>query len=199
MYVTVRCGLDTCSVPHRVTTLDTSIPHSGKRARAAKAGAMFAKAKAGAAAAAEATARSAKRKKLNGEIMLLQQKISKAKHDFGPHVYEAMLASINGPEVERLFNETRAKVDGLNAEIETKRAHIAALNEAGASHGEAVPPPGAPGGAAPLAAPPPAAPAPPGPATTGPPPGWKATKTAEGKEYYYNESTGETSWSLPVS
>ena len=170
-----------------------------ERARAVKAGAMFAKAKAGMNSAAEATARSAKRTKLNGEIMLLQQKISKAKHDFGPHVYEAMLASIDGPEVGRLFNETKAKVDGLNAEIEAKRAQIEALKEAGAHHDSSAVPPPSSGGAAPPAAPPPAAPAPPGPATTGPPPGWKATKTAEGKEYYYNESTGETSWSLPVS
>ena len=42
-------------------------------------------------------------------------------------------------------------------------------------------------------------PPPPAPEATGLPEGWKSTKTAEGKEYYYHEKTGETSWSLPVS
>ena len=31
--------------------------------------------------------------------------------------YDAMVASINGPEVDRIFNETRQKVEALQAEM----------------------------------------------------------------------------------
>ena len=85
------------------------------------------------------------------------------------------------------------QVEALQSEIDAKRAQIEMLKQpsresaSGCSAADVAahpPPPGPPPGAAP---------------PTGPPPGWKATKTAEGKEYYYNENTGETSWSLPVS
>ena len=59
----------------------------------------WAKATAGMQAAGDATARAAKQTKLKGEIMLLNQKMEKAKKEFGPLVYDAMVQSINGPEV----------------------------------------------------------------------------------------------------
>ena len=92
----------------------------------------FANAKERAAVAAEETAHKAKKTKVNREIKLLQKKISKIKHEFGPHIYDAMLDAINGnigPEVDQLFNEARAKVDELNSEIESKRAMIESKRE----------------------------------------------------------------------
>ena len=91
----------------------------------AERGGAFANAKERAAVAAEETAHKAKKTKVNREIKLLQKKISKIKHEFGPHIYDAMLDAINGnigPEVDQLFNEARAKVDELNSEIESKPA-----------------------------------------------------------------------------
>ena len=29
------------------------------------------------------------------------------------------------------------------------------------------------------------------------PPNWRSAKAADGKEYYFNELTGETSWTFP--
>ena len=85
---------------------------------------MLAKMTAAAKTAGDATARAAKQGKLNTEIVMLKNKLAKAKHDFGPLVYEAMVASINGPEVDRLFNETRQKVEAIQAEIDAKRAEV---------------------------------------------------------------------------
>jgi hypothetical protein len=187
---------------------------------------MLAKMTAAAKTAGDATARAAKQGKLNTEIVMLKNKLAKAKHDFGPLVYEAMVASINGPEVDRLFNETRQKVEAIQAEIDAKRAEVEALSHGRHSSGAGEASTG--GGAVP----PPPGPPPGGPPPSGPPPGWRATKTAEGKvrslailnsrvdfifyshalcadccvwavpcsqEYYYNEQTGETSWAMPIS
>jgi hypothetical protein len=151
---------------------------------------MLAKAKAAASSASESAARTAKKTKLQGEIMLLQQRITTAKKEFGPLVFDAMVASINGPEVDRIFNETRQKVEALQADIDAKRLQVDELGHStprgpvDVSSGEA-----------------PVAPPPPGPPPNRPPlpPGWRVTKTAEGKEYYYHESTGETSWTVPAS
>ena len=96
---------------------------------------MLAKMTAAAKTAGDATARAAKQGKLNTEIVMLKNKLAKAKHDFGPLVYEAMVASINGPEVDRLFNETRQKVEAIQAEIDAKRAEVEALSHGRHSSG----------------------------------------------------------------
>ena len=79
---------------------------------------MLAKAKEKLSAASDVTARQAQKTKLKGEIMVLQGRITTAKKDFGPAVYAAMVDSINGPEVDRLFNATRQKVEALQADID---------------------------------------------------------------------------------
>ena len=174
-------------------------------------------------AAGDATARATKRTKLNADIMMLQNKVKDTKKNFGLTVYDEMVAA-NRPEVERMFMETRTKIEALEADIAAKRQQVEALKEPGTprrlSSASGDPPPAGPPpthAAQPPAGPPPETPA-------GPPPGWAVTKTAEGKasqliqmpfvsppcprlssnrslqqEYFYNESTGETSWSLPIS
>ena len=92
-----------------------------------------------------------------------------------------MLAD-NKAEVERVFMETRSKIEAFEADISSKRQQVVELQEPGSSRNFA---------ADSVAVPPP------GPPPTGPPPGWRATKTAEGKEYFFNETTGETSWTMP--
>lgn len=145
------------------------------------------KMKTGLFAAGDASKRAALRGKITTELTLLKQKISSAKKDFGVKVYDAM-AQANKAEVERLFTEARAKIEALEAEMAAKHEKYLSLKEPGTPRQSSVgaPPPGMP------AAPPPGAPPP-----AGPPPGWRVTTTSEGKEYYYNENTGETSWTLP--
>jgi uncharacterized protein with LGFP repeats len=50
----------------------------------------------------------------------------------------------------------------------------------------------------PVPAPPPPAPPPPAPAKPALPAGWEELTTDDGRVYYANESTGETSWDLPT-
>ena len=173
--------------------------------------------------ASDATARGAKQAKLKAEILLLQNKIKSAKTEFGLPIYDAMAENINGPEVDRIFNEARLKIEALQAEIDTKRELIEVLNQPSrgsfSSSGDVgwtpsppstdplAPPAGPPPSAPAAADPPPTADASPAvpslprstPPFVGLPDGWKSTKTAEGKEYYYKEATGETSWSVPIS
>ena len=130
-------------------------------------------------AAGDATARSAKQAKIKGEIMLLQQKITKLKHDFGPPMYDAMAVSINGPDVDRIFNETRQKIEALQAEVESKKAVFDSLNTPRAGAASLSSSSDASAGQ-PAPAPPPPGP-PPAPPASDLPPGWKVTKTAEGK------------------
>ena len=139
-------------------------------------------------AAADAAQRTAKATKIKGEVVLIQQKVTSAKKEFGMLVYEQMVAA-NRPEVERLFNETRTKIEAMEAQIIAKKEQIELLKvpttprgAAGAPGGPPMPPPGAP----------PSAP-------TGLPPGWRRTETAEGREYFYHEATGETSWTVPTA
>lgn len=137
--------------------------------------AMAAKAKAMTLSAGDATARQAKATKLKGEIMLLEREITALKKDFGLLVYDQMVAA-NRPEVERLFSETKAKIEEKEAKIAQKRQHVDELK---------VPttPRDSGGGGDPSAwAPPPPGPPPPG-GGPGLPPGWKRTQTAEGREY----------------
>ena len=167
--------------------------------------------------AADATERAAKSTKLKGEIMLIEKNIRNTKEKFGVEVYTAMV-SADRATTEHLFNETRRKVEGYEADIAAKRERIQSLKHAGGGHGHGgeaqygqppgggygAPPPqqatnpaGAPGSwGAPPVGPPPGGP--PGGAP-GLPPGWKQASTPEGKVYYYHQTTGETSWSVPVS
>ena len=160
---------------------------------------MFAKAKAGMLSAGDATARGAKRAKLHAEIVVLQSKVKDAKKDFGVKVYDSMYAA-NQAEVDRLFMELRTKVDALEGEIDAKRQMVANLKEPG-SHLQQEETQPNPFGAPPQGATPPGAPQPAGPPLGLPPSAssaldrrraGKATKTADGKEYYFNESTGES-------
>lgn len=142
---------------------------------------MLAKAKAGMFAAGDATARGAKRAKINAEILVLQGKVKDTKKQFGLEVYDKMLAD-DKAGVERAFMETRSKIEAFEADISSKRQQVLDLQEPGIARNSA---------AESMAVPPP------GPPPTAPPPGWRGTKTAEGKEYFFNEATGETSWTMP--
>jgi len=143
-------------------------------------------------AAGDKTARTARQTKLKGEIMMHQQKVTSIKKEFGVAVFDAM-AGANRPEVERLFNETRSRVEALENDIATKRATIEHLKS------PSTPREGIPSGVpvAPGAFPPPPGPPPSG--DSGLPPGWQKTATAEGREYFYHTDSGETSWTTPVA
>ena len=149
------------------------------------------KMKSGAMAAGDASKRAAQRAKITADITMLEGKVTTAKKEFGLHVFDAMVQANKG-EVERLFTETRAKVEALESDLAAKKEKRNALKESStprsSSFVEAAPP---------GSGPPPSAPPPGGPPPGGPPPGWRVTQTADGKDYYYNESTGETSWTMP--
>lgn len=149
--------------------------------------AMLAKTKAAASAAADATARTAKATKLKGDIMMAQNKIAGIKKELGVPIYDALLAN-NEIEVQRLFNEAKEKIDALEAGVAEKKATVETLKTPRAASDDAA----APG------APPTAPPPPPG-AEQPLPEGWRKTTTAEGREYYYHEGTGETSWTVPTA
>ena len=133
-------------------------------------------------AAGDATARATKRTKLNADILMLTSKVKDAKKAFGLAVYDEMVAA-NRPEVEKLFMDTRSRIEAMEADIAAKRQQVENLKEPGTprsgrfSSGDNVPegPPPT------QAAQPPAGSPPSGPPPAGPPPGWAATKTAEGK------------------
>jgi DNA replication initiation complex subunit (GINS family) len=132
---------------------------------------------------ADQAARQAKKTKLNADIMMLQNKVAAAKKDFGTVVYDAMAES-NQEEVERLFAETKEKIGDLEGQIEAKRTQINDLKIAT--------PRGSAGGESDASSSLPEAPPP-----QAIPEGWRKTATAEGREYYYHEATGETSWTVP--
>ena len=120
------------------------------------------------------------------EIVLLQRSVASAKKDFGPHVYDAMVSG-NQSEIDRLFAEVKTKVQGLEAQIEAKRQAVADLKVPASARGS--------GGDDDVTPPPPG----PAPEAADVPAGWKKTTTAEGREYYYHEATGETSWTVPTA
>jgi len=151
---------------------------------------MFDSLKASAKAGADATARAAKGTKLKGEVLLLEQKVSAAKKDFGKEVYDAMVAC-DRQLTERLFNATRAKIEAMQQDISSKKADIEALKIPSSDRRQSTPQ-----DAPPVWAPPPPGPPPPM-GTPALPPGWKKATTPEGKDYYYHETTGETSWQPP--
>mmetsp|Transcript_10473 Transcript_10473/g.17577 ORF Transcript_10473/g.17577 Transcript_10473/m.17577 type:complete len:99 (+) Transcript_10473:224-520(+) len=91
-------------------------------------------------------------------------------------------------KTEALFLGTKSQVEALEAQIAQKNQQIEELKVPGAA---------VPSGSGVVGYVPP----PPGPPPSQPqlPSGWKKATTPEGKEYYYHETTGETSWSVPVS
>ena len=141
---------------------------------------------AGAKAGADLSARTAQATKLRADIVLLQRSVASAKKDFGPHVYDAMVSG-NQSEIDRLFAEVKTKVQGLEAQIEAKRQAVADLKVPASARGS--------GGDDDVTPPPPG----PAPEAADVPAGWKKTTTAEGREYYYHEATGETSWTVPTA
>ena len=141
---------------------------------------------AGAKAGADLSARTAQATKLRADIVLLQRSVASAKKDFGPHVYDAMVSG-NQSEIDRLFADVKAKVQGLEAQIEAKRQAVADLKVPASARGS--------GGDDDVTPPPPG----PAPEAADVPAGWKKTTTAEGREYYYHEATGETSWTVPTA
>jgi len=137
--------------------------------------------------AKDATERMAKQTKLKGEIMLAERNMTSIKKAFGEEIYGAMVAS-DRARTEALFNTTRQRIEALEAEVASKRAQIAALKtQGGPGEGSTTNSVGPPVGP------------PPGPPPSGPalPEGWKRAATPEGKEYFYHETTGETSWTPP--
>jgi len=152
---------------------------------------MFDSIKASAKAGADATQRAAKSTKLKGEVMLLEQKIGTAKKDFGKEVYDAMVAG-DRALTETLFNTTRQKIEAMQQEITLKRGEIEGLKSSSVRQTSVAQ---AAGQGAVWAPPPPGSPPPMGqPALK---PGWKKATTPEGKDYYYHETTGESSWTPP--
>jgi hypothetical protein len=141
---------------------------------------------AGAKAGADLSARTAQATKLRADIVLLQRSVASAKKEFGPHVYDAMVSG-NQSEIDRLFADVKAKVQGLEAQIEAKRQAVADLKVPASARGS--------GGDDDVTPPPPG----PAPEAADVPAGWKKTTTAEGREYYYHEATGETSWTVPTA
>eukprot|EP00310_Coccolithus_braarudii_P021237 CAMPEP_0183354788 /NCGR_PEP_ID=MMETSP0164_2-20130417/38142_1 /TAXON_ID=221442 /ORGANISM="Coccolithus pelagicus ssp braarudi, Strain PLY182g" /LENGTH=153 /DNA_ID=CAMNT_0025527735 /DNA_START=63 /DNA_END=524 /DNA_ORIENTATION=- len=152
---------------------------------------MFDSLKASAKAGADATARAAKTTKMKGEVLLLEQKITSAKKDFGKAVYDAMFAS-DRALTEELFNATRLKIDGMKQEIAAKHAEMELLKSSSAQKTG-----GAQAAQTAWAPPPPGPPPPPPMGLPALPPGWQKAATPEGKDYYYHETTGETSWTPP--
>lgn len=175
------------------------------------AAALIGKMKSAAVSGADATSRAAKTAKYNGDIELLSMKMKTTKQSFGIAVYQAMVES-NQAKVQELFTETQRVVSEIEAAIAEKRRKISELKSSSSSGPRSTPqvvPQGIPQATnVPQAAPVPQAvpigqPAPPPPGPTGTqampplPPGWKQTVSPEGREYFYNESTGQTSWLHP--
>ena len=97
------------------------------------------------------------------------------------------MVSGNQSEIDRLFADVKAKVQGLEAQIEAKRQAVADLKVPASARGS--------GGDDDVTPPPPG----PAPEAADVPAGGKKTTTAEGREYYYHEATGETSWTVPTA
>ena len=89
---------------------------------------------AGAKAGADLSARTAQATKLRADIVLLQRSVASAKKEFGPHVYDAMVSG-NQSEIDRLFADVKAKVQGLEAQIEAKRQAVADLKVPASARG----------------------------------------------------------------
>lgn len=176
------------------------------------ASALIGKMKSAAVSGADATSRAAKTAKYNGDIELLSMKMKSVKQNFGIAVYQAMTES-NQAQVQELFADTQRVVHEIEATVAEKRRKISELKSSSGSGPQTTPhaiPQGIPQAAnVPQAAPVPQAvpighpaPPPPGPPPVAQampllPPGWKQTISPEGREYFYNESTGQTSWLHP--
>lgn len=127
------------------------------------------------------------------QIAGLERQIAKAKADFGKEVYEAMVAS-DKQATERLFTATRTRVRELEADIAAKHAFIHDMKHHDDSAASPLPPRGDQSSGtwgAPPPTPPPGAPALPS--------GWKRATSPDGREYYYHEISGETSWTVPMA
>mmetsp|Transcript_8387 Transcript_8387/g.23353 ORF Transcript_8387/g.23353 Transcript_8387/m.23353 type:complete len:105 (+) Transcript_8387:358-672(+) len=97
-------------------------------------------------------------------------------------------------QTERLFTAVRTRIRELEADIAAKQATIADLKH----HADSSSSPSLPreeqrsaSWGAPPPTPPPGAPALPS--------GWKRATSPDGREYYYHEVSGETSWTIPVT
>jgi hypothetical protein len=75
---------------------------------------------------ADMTGRAIKAQTLKAEIMLKEGQIKSIKQEFGVSVYDSMEKG-DQAETSRIYNEFRAKIDGLNAEIAAKRLEIQEL------------------------------------------------------------------------
>ena len=78
------------------------------------------KMKSGAMAAGDASKRAAQRAKITADITMLEGKVTTAKKEFGLHVFVTMVQANKG-EVERLFTETRAKVEASSRILRPRR------------------------------------------------------------------------------
>ena len=78
------------------------------------------KMKSGAMAAGDASKRAAQRAKITADITMLEGKVTTAKKGLAS-VFDAMVQANKG-EVERLFTETRAKVEALESDLAAKKS-----------------------------------------------------------------------------
>ena len=95
---------------------------------------------------------------------------------------------------ESLFTATRARVQEIEADIVSKRAALQDMKTHDEAGGSPKPPP-PPAPSSTWGAPPPTPP----PGAPSLPDGWKRATSPQGREYYYHQVSGETSWTAPVA
>eukprot|EP00307_Rebecca_sp_RCC1486_P001124 CAMPEP_0119406272 /NCGR_PEP_ID=MMETSP1335-20130426/665_1 /TAXON_ID=259385 /ORGANISM="Chrysoculter rhomboideus, Strain RCC1486" /LENGTH=116 /DNA_ID=CAMNT_0007430345 /DNA_START=81 /DNA_END=431 /DNA_ORIENTATION=- len=92
------------------------------------AGALFGSITKKLSSGAETATRFTKAQALKAEILMKEGSVKGVKQELGVTVYAA-LESGDQAEVARIFNEFKAKVDALNAEIAAKRMEITELEK----------------------------------------------------------------------
>ena len=142
------------------------------------------KAKKAAAGAVDYTQTQSKIAKKKADILLIERKIRNEKQEFGIKFYDFKAAG-NEEAAERAFQATKTEVERLEGDIARKKGKIDDMRAGAPAADEPDPLSGAP-------------PPPPPPPSGDLPQGWKSATTPDGKQYYFNEMNGTTSWSIPT-